>query len=395
MRELLADSGSIWLLGDWRMNTHIRILLDDVFGDGNFFSEVIWQRSTTVGSSKAIANRFPTLNDTILVYYKSEDSRRFNKQYTPPSEEYKSRFKEKDEYGYYYWNTLATYSQDTFDRLQAEGKLRWTDGAKFPQYKTYLHELKGNVLSNVWTDINLLNPMAQEREGFATQKPRKLLERIILSGSNEGDLVADFFCGSGTTAMAAERLGRKWIMADLGRFAIHTSRKRLIELQRKLHSENKPYRAFDVYNLGRYERQWWQKERLKGADQEHRRVVLEFFKAEVLNQSPSPLLHGRKAGAFCHVDGIDGIFTRQEARAVAEAVAAASGKEVYCLAWEFEMDLRQTCMALEAEFGVKLKLIPIPREIMEKNRKERHRFWRWPSWKPSRSTARMTRISAL
>ena len=88
----------------------------------------------------------------------------------------------------------------------------------------------------------------------------------------------------------------------------------------------------------------------------------------MLTHAPSPLLHGRKAGAFCHVDGIDGLFTREEARAVAQAVAQAGGREVYCLAWEFEMELRQACLALEAEFDVRFKLVPIPREIMEKNR---------------------------
>ena len=98
------------------------------------------------------------------------------------------------------------------------------------------------------------------------------------------------------------------------------------------------------------------------------RAVLEFFRAEPLTNAPSPLLHGRKGTAFCHVDGIDGLFTRDEARAVATAVASAGGREVYCLAWEFEMELRQFTLALEAELGVKLKLIPIPREIMEKNR---------------------------
>jgi hypothetical protein len=188
-------------------------------------------------------------------------------------------------------------------------------------------------------------------------------------------------------------------MADLGRFAIHTSRKRLIELQRKLHDEGQPYRAFDVYNLGRYERQWWQRDRLKGAEEEHRRVVLEFFKAEVLTPAAgtpslarrgedtpslarrvsvgaddgftpiSPLIHGKKGPAFCHVDGIDSIFTRPECTALAQAVKEAGGREAYVLAWEFEMELRQHCLALEAELGVKLKLVPIPREIMEKNRK--------------------------
>jgi hypothetical protein len=157
-------------------------------------------------------------------------------------------------------------------------------------------------------------------------------------------------------------------MCDLGRFAIHTSRKRLIEVQRKLHGEGKPYRAFDVYNLGRYERQWWQKDRLKGADEEHRKVVLGFYKAEVLGSSPSPLLHGRKGPAFVHVAAIDSIFTRQELASVAESAKQAGAKRVNCLAWEFEMDLRLEAHRLEAELGVEIRLLRIPREIMEKNR---------------------------
>ncbi len=159
-------------------------------------------------------------------------------------------------------------------------------------------------------------------------------------------------------------------MADLGRFAIHTSRKRLIDVQRKLNDQHQPYRSFDVYNLGRYERQWWQKEALQGADSEHRRVVLEFFRAEPLVNPPSPLLHGRKAGAYVHVDRIDSILTREEARAVALAVQQAGGKEVQCLAWDFEMDLRMYCDQLEQELGVRIKLYTIPREIMERNRKD-------------------------
>ena len=224
-------------------------------------------------------------------------------------------------------------------------------------------------MTDLWTDIKPLSAQHTERVQYPTQKPETLLERIIKASSKEGDLIFDAFCGSGTTGAAAERLGRKWIMADLGRFAIHTSRKRLIELQRKLHKDSQPYRAFDVYNLGRYERQWWQQERLQGADTEHRRVILEFFRAEPLTNTSSPLLHGRKAGAFCHVDGIDSIFTRDEARAVAQATAAAGGRECYCLTWEFEMDLHLLVNALTTELGVKLKLVQIPREIMEKNRK--------------------------
>ena len=110
----------------------------------------------------------------------------------------------------------------------------------------------------------------------------------------------------------AEKLGRRWIMSDLGRYSVHTTRKRMIEVQRALHSDHQPYRAFDVYNLGRYERQWWQAERLQGAETEHRRVVLEFFRAEQLQSAVSPLIHGKKGNSLCHVDGIDGVFSREK-----------------------------------------------------------------------------------
>jgi len=212
--------------------------------------------------------------------------------------------------------------------------------------------------------------VSETSPGGEHQKPEALLERIIKASSNEKDIVADFFCGSGTTGAVAEQLGRRWIMADLGRYAVHTSRKRLIDLQRDLSSEQNNYRAFDVYNLGRYERQWWQNEFLDGAIEEHQRIVLEFFKAEILNQKnrPSPVVHGRKGSALCHVADIDTIFTRNEAKEVALATANAGGKECYCLAWEFEMDLRLEINALEKSHGVRLILIQIPREIMERNR---------------------------
>jgi len=265
------------------------------------------------------------------------------------------------------------WSQERIDNAFSQGKIVFTSN-DFPRYKRTIDEWdgQGKPIDDLWIDkdVGPLNSWHSETVNYPTQKPEALLERIIKVSSNEGDLVADFFCGSGTTGAEAEKLGRRWIMADLGRFAIHTSRKRMIELQRELHAEHQPYRSFDVYNLGRYERQWWQKQALEGADEEHRRVVLEFYRAEQLAESPSPLLHGRKAGAFVHVDSIDSIFTRQEARAVALAAKAAGGREVNCLSWEFEMDLRMNCDALEKELGVRIKLIPIPREIMERNRKE-------------------------
>lgn len=344
MKELLSEKGSIYVHCDWRVSYFLRCILDDVFGKENFLNEIAW---SYFAFKRKTARKFPQKHDNILSYRK-EATWVWNTQYKPHKPEYVARFK-KDKDG----------------RLFRDDVNPTAGGSRV----IYLDEVPGDIVDSVWDDIPPVNPIADERADYATQKPEALLERIIKASSNEGDLVADFFCGSGTTGAVAERLGRRWIMADLGRFAIHTSRKRLIELQRKLHAEGQPYRAFDVHNLGRYERQWWQKDRLQGAEEEHRRVVLEFFKAEPLAGAPSPLLHGRKAGAFCYVDAIDGLFTRQEARAVASAVAQAGGREVYCLAWEFEMELRQHCLALEAELGVRMKLIPIPREIMEKNRK--------------------------
>jgi adenine-specific DNA-methyltransferase len=212
--------------------------------------------------------------------------------------------------------------------------------------------------------------VSSEYIGYATQKPEALLERIIQASSNEGDLVADFFCGSGTTLAVAEKLGRRWIGVDLGRYAIHTTRKRLIQVQRELHASGKTYRSFDIYNLGRYERQWWQLDRLKGADDEHRRVVLRFYKADPLANPPHPLLHGKKNGAFVHVAQIDSVFSYNALAAVAQAARAAGGRELHCLAWEFEMELSRRKQAVEAEAGLTIRLKYIPREIMEPNREE-------------------------
>ena len=128
-------------------------------------------------------------------------------------------------------------------------------------------------VGDVWT-IPIINPVASERLDYPTQKPERLIERVVLSGSNEGDLVADFFCGSGTTAAVAEKLGRKWIVSDLGKFAVHTTRKRLIGVQREKKAAEEDFRAFEVLNLGRYERQAYLNVggRLTGAQKERRRI---------------------------------------------------------------------------------------------------------------------------
>jgi len=354
MKELLSDKGSIYVHLGVQVNHIIRLLLEDIFGKANEIEEIVWSYGTPSGG-RAAANKIIKAHEYIIAYAKNYPKSTYNKVFLPYDDKYiKERFVFTDE----------------------DGRIYRTRGRGNGVYeKQYLDESQGVPLSSVWSDIKQTYAMhlvkrAAEETGYATQKPESLLERIITISTSPGDLVADFFCGSGTTGAVAEKLGRRWIMADLGRFAIHTSRKRLIEVQRKLHEEHEPYRSFDVYNLGRYERQWWQKESLKGADEEHRRVVLEFYRAEPLFNSPNPLLHGRKGPAYVHVAGIDSIFGRDEVRQVALAAQSIGARELNCLAWEFEMDLPMVCADLEKELGVKIKLIRIPREIMERNRKD-------------------------
>lgn len=389
MRDLLSERGSIYIHIGPNINHYVRAICDEIFGGSNFVNEIIWRRA--FGHSDS--SRYGIIHDVIL-YYSKSDHRIWNPQLQPADKEYIDTFfdqydpERKERYqrlslsagglsggGYDYEykgvRTLWRCPIETLRRHDEAGRLHWPKKqGGVPRLKKYESEHEGVPTQDLWTDISKIHNQSAELAGYATQKPELLLERIIRASSNEESVVADFFCGSGTTAAVAEKLGRRWIACDLGRFAIHTSRKRLIGLQRALHDEGKPYRSFDVYNLGRYERQWWQIDALKGADDEHRRIVLRFFRAEELTEVPSPLLHGRKGNAFVHVDGIDSIFSRGEVLAVAEAVEAAGGREVHCLAWDFEMDIRQVVAAVEAEHGIKLRLHRIPREIMERNRTE-------------------------
>ena len=397
MRDLLSHSGSIYVHCDFRMNGHLRQLMNEVFGDDNFRNEITWKRRVGMSSAVHDSNQFGVCTDVLLFYSKSESSK-FFPQYNKDSPEYQEyiaeRFTSVDESGRRYQptslvnpgyrpNLIYDYkgyksppngwmiSREKMEEWDSQGRLHFPNSKDGRiRRKSFADELKGMPVQNLWTDISEINSQAEERADYPTQKPEALLRRVIQSCSEEGDLVADFFCGSGTTLAVAEKLGRRWIGADLGRFSTHTTRKRLIGVQRELHSSGQPYRSFDLYNLGRYERQWWQKEALKGADDEHRSIVFRFFKAEPLSSAPSPLLHGRKGQALVHIDGIDSIFTRSEVGDVARATAAAGGREVYILAWDFEMDIRQVTAAVEAETGVKLRLARIPREIMEKNRTE-------------------------
>ncbi|MEN6598277.1 MAG: site-specific DNA-methyltransferase, partial [Proteiniphilum sp.] len=307
IKELLNANGSFFLHCDHRVNNYFRLMLDEIFGQEYFKNEIVWHYQTYQGQVKSY---FPRKHDTIFFYSKSNTSTfRLLKEDDPTKTIDYTRWNR-----YLNENNEITGANYPVQDSRFIGYVRRfiKENHRKPGPNDILLRLEGNTVDSVW-EIKAVDPKdKEERIGYPTQKPEALIERIIKASSNEGDLVADFFCGSGTTGAVAEKLGRRWIMADLGRFAIHTSRKRLIEVQRSLHEKHQPYRSFDVYNLGRYERQWWQKESLKGADEEHRQVVLEFYRVEPLFNSPNPLLHARKGPAYVHVAGIDTIFGRSE-----------------------------------------------------------------------------------
>ena len=237
-----------------------------------------------------------------------------------------------------------------------------TDRGKVPNLKRYLNASSGQVPSNLWTDINPVNSQSKERLHYPTQKPETLLERIIKASSNEGDLVLDFFAGSGTTLAVAERLGRRWIGCDLSRYAIQVTRKRMLDIE--------GCSPFQLLNLGRYERQHWQVNVLNGhqppeqAAAEYYRFILGLYQAEAAGGHAH--LHGRKAARMVHVGPADAPVTRHEAMEAVRECAANRYAALDVLGWEWEHGLHDTVRDDAKTEGVDLRLLVIPREVMDR-----------------------------
>ena len=369
LRELLSSTGSIYVHLDWHVGHYAKAVMDEVFGMEQFGSEIRWKRVVSTGSSKAISKKYPVVDDSIFFYTKSANYV-WNTIFKDYSDEYKARFNQQDERGIFYWDNLKSYAQETLQKLIAENRIKLPlQSGKNPRVKNYLHEGKGVVLDNLWTDVTPVNSQASEDTFYATQKPEALLERIIKASSNEGDLVLDCFCGSGTTAAVAEKLGRRWITCDLGRFAIHTARKRLLSLP-----DVKP---FVVQNLGKYERQAWQQAEFPDAATMHsvqlryRNFILQLYSATPLEGYS--WLHGVKAGRLVHVGSVDAPISLGEVRSIVNEFWRVNGKDagprsngIDVLGWDFAFDLNETAVKMAADANVRLSFKKIPREVLEK-----------------------------
>ncbi|MBP7826237.1 MAG: site-specific DNA-methyltransferase [Verrucomicrobia bacterium] len=402
MRDLLHDEGSIYVHCDWRVNFLIRCALQEVFGPAQFKAQIEWKRTSSHSDSKF----FPYIHDTILFFSRGERVA-FNPQSEPLGEEYvstKYRFEDADGRRYrkdnltatglsgggyeYEWNGVRRVWRcpiETMRKLEADGRICYTKNG-VAEYKRYLDESEGTAVPDLWTDLAPVNSQALERLDYPTQKPEALLERIIRASSNEGDLVADFFCGSGTTAAVAEKLGRKWIATDLGKFAIHTTRKRLIQVQRALKAAGQPFRAFEVLNLGRYERQAYlnvsprltgkkKEQALAKKEREFRELILKAYRAEPLSGAgrtgDDGFFHGKLGGRLVVVGPINLPVGRLFVEEVVTECRKRGASRVDVLAFEFEMGLFPAALDEAKQKGIDLAPKTIPPEVFDKRAVEK------------------------
>ncbi len=398
MRDLLAPDGTIYVHMGWGVSHYVRSILDEVFGKDRAVNQIVWKRQTAHSDSGQGSAHLGRLHDVILLYTKG-DRYSWNVQYGQYSKEYlDSHYKKIDPINgrryeldniigpggtakgnptYEFLGVTRTwrYSRARMQELYDAGRIVQPSEGAVPRYKRYLDEMPGVPVQDIWDDVNAINSQAREAEGYATQKPEDLLERIIKFSSNSGDLVADFFCGSGTTVAVAEKLGRKWIATDLGKFGIHTTRKRLIGVQRELKAADKPFRAFEVLNLGRYERQAYlnvgarlsagqREQALAQKEREFRELILRAYKAEPLTNDA--FFHGKFGSRLVVIGPINLPVGRLFVEEVITECRKRGATRVDVLAFEFEMGLFPAVLDEAKGKGIDLTPKYIPAEVFDK-----------------------------
>lgn len=342
MRELLAPTGSIYVHCDWHVSAFIRLILDEIFGGNNFRNNIIWHY---YNKYSAASNCLPRAHDDIFFYSRNRDL---------ILNEVRER---RDK------------AVKQLVRVNVDGVLK---NARDDEGNLMYRMSYDKKIDDVWR-IPQLQPASSEWSGYATQKHHDLLERIIRLSSNEGDLVADFFCGSGTTLAVAERLGRRWIGCDLGRWGIHITRKRLLGID--------DCQPFEVLNLGKYERQYWQGVTFgkdKGSSI-NERALYEYlaFVLKLYGAQPLPGMtycHGKKGKAIVYVGAVDAPVTINEIDSTINECVQLKQDDLHVLGWEWEMglagpnnDVRRGGLMHDVarRKGVRLSLFQIPREVME------------------------------
>ena len=377
MKELLNEKGSIYVHIDWHVGHYVKVIMDEVFGKENLKNEIVWKRSNPHGH---LEDKYSQIHDWIMVYSKTTDTY-FEMQYTEADPEYiRQFFKYEDERGIYRLVTLTAsgqgeprrfgnevisppsgchwrWSQDRIDKAMEQGIIVISKN-KSVNYKYYLVENKGTPLQSIWTDISNIQAMSKERLNYDTQKPEKLLERIITSSCPEKGIVADFFSGTGTTGAVAERLGRNWILTDLGKPACMISRKRFIDQNAK---------PFLYQSIGDYQKEQFEKSQFRRIG-DLSNVVINLYGAlpfPMQDGTPANLGHIKQSNTLVFVDSptkITGYATLKKAQELRGSFMGGWGK-IIVLGWNFETDIGRIIDSMNDD---KLEVLVIPPDLLEK-----------------------------
>ena len=341
MKDLLSERGSIYVHLDWRTSFYIKAILDEIFGENNFRNDIIWSYRTGGATKK---KTYAKKHDIILFYSKNNEKMKFN--FKQERIYYEKPFigTPKDEFGNYYADVILR------DVLEGEIKL-----------------VKNNNILKTISVKPVIN-VSKERISYDTQKPEGLLELLIEVSSDPNDLVADFFCGSGTTGAVAEKLGRRWIMADLSRFAIQTTRKRLLQIEN--------CSPFIIQNLGKYERQYWYN--TFGSEGINKRLeyintILKFYKAQPVTGFKT--IHGTKNNRVVFVGELDIPVTLTQLEELVKECESAKQKKIDVLGWEFEMELDKQIQQLKKNKDIDIRLLRIPNEVLDPKFEEKIDFY--------------------
>ncbi len=359
MHGLLADDGSIYVHCDWRVSGFMRLVLDEIFGKSNLVNEIIW---CYFGPGSDRTKEYTKKHDTIFFFAKDKSKYIFNLDAVrvAHSEKTKENYKkglQGSGFGAEKINEVQKESYDLETNLNKSGKVPedWWEMAIAARYPVD----------------------GIKRTGYPTEKPFPLLERIILASSNEGDLVADFFCGSGTTLAVAEKLGRKWIGSDLGRFSIHTTRKRMIGVQRELKKAGKDFRAFEILNIGKYEREKFlgvnenlrdEEKRIQRENKEKEfiKLILSAYKAEAVDSFNTFV--GKKRDRLVAVGQIDTPVTNDFLEKIISECKEKKITNADVLGFDYEMGLD---FESAKKLGIDIQFKVIPREVFDKKAVEK------------------------
>jgi len=398
MKELLAENGSIYVHLDWHVSHYVKVMMDEIFGYENFRSEIIWKRLTY---KQTQVKGYGVIHDVILYYVAGEDSTWTDTRISYDEDRLKK---------YFCWIETTDGKNIKLSKSQLDGKEPIPEGRRFalnpiinvnpdrpnlryelfgftrtwkytkekmmeyikvgkvfqpsknslPQLKQYLDESTGMKLNDLWLDISGVMGGSEEYISFDTQKPEALLKRIILASSNPGDIVADFFCGSGTTLAVAEKLGRRWIGSDLSKYAIQVTRKRLLGihnskdlLDEKKEKYGNPARPFELWNIGNYELAYW-----KENPEDYLTFMIKLYNSKPLKGFR--YIHALKDNRAVHIGSSNSPVSMDEIRNFITECIGNNFNKADVLGWEWNYEVNELAKKIAEREGVDLRLIQIP-----------------------------------